>query len=70
MQQKKLQTKWKKQKKHTYKQENVIEGEKKDQEVANAQKIRERALESFAETKKCNKYFFFFYNNIIHKNLK
>ena len=40
----------------TYKQENVIEGEKKDQEVANAQKIHERELESFAETKKRNKY--------------
>ena len=42
--------------KKTYKPENVIEGEKKDQEVANSQKIRERALESFAETKKRNKY--------------
>ena len=39
----------------TYEQENVIEGEKKEQEVANAQEMRERALESFAETKKRNK---------------
>ena len=39
----------------TYEQENVIEGEKKDQEVANAQEMRERALEFFAETKKSNK---------------
>ena len=38
----------------TYEQENVIEGEKKEQEVANAQEMRERALESFAETKKRN----------------
>ena len=39
----------------TYEQENVIQDEKKDQEVANAQEMRERALESFAETKKRNK---------------
>ena len=39
----------------TYKQENVIEGKKKDEELANTQEIRERALESFAETKKLNK---------------
>ena len=39
----------------TYEQENVIEGEKKEQEVANAQEMRERALASFAETKKRNK---------------
>ena len=38
----------------TYEQENVIEGEKKEQEVANVQEMRERALESFAETKKRN----------------
>ena len=38
----------------TYGQENVIEGEKKEQEVANAQEMRERALESFTETKKRN----------------
>ena len=39
----------------TYEQENIIQDEKKDQEVANAQEMRERALESFAETKKRNK---------------
>ena len=39
----------------TQEQENVIQDEKKDQEVANAQEMRERALESFAETKKRNK---------------
>ena len=39
----------------TYEQENVIESEKKEQEVANAQEMRERVLESFAETKKRNK---------------
>ena len=39
----------------TYDQENVTDGEKKDQEIANAQEMRERALESFAETKKFNK---------------
>ena len=35
----------------TYDEENTVEGEKKDQRVPNAQEIRERALESFAETK-------------------
>ena len=39
----------------TYEQENVIESEKKEQEVANAQEMCERVLESFAETKKRNK---------------
>ena len=39
----------------TYDEENTVEGEKKDQRVPNAQEIRERALESFAETKKRNK---------------
>ena len=39
----------------TYEQENVIDGEKKDQEVANAQEMRKWALESFTETKKRNK---------------
>ena len=39
----------------TYKQENVIEGEKKDEEVANTQEMRERALQSFAETERRNK---------------
>ena len=39
----------------TYDQENAIDGEKKDQEIANAQEMRGRALESFAETKKRNK---------------
>ena len=39
----------------TYEQENVIESEKKEQEVTKAQEMLERALESFAETKKRNK---------------
>ena len=39
----------------TQKQENVIECKKKDQDVANAQEMRERMLESFAETQKRNK---------------
>ena len=39
----------------TYEQQNVIESEKKNQDVANAQEMRERALESFTETKKRNK---------------
>ena len=38
----------------TYEQEDAIDGEKKDQEIANAQEMRGRALESFAETKKRN----------------
>ena len=39
----------------TCKQKNEIEGEKKDQGIENAQEMRERALETFAETKKRNK---------------
>ena len=40
----------------TYEQENITEGGKKKQEVTNAQEMRERALESFTETKKHNKH--------------
>ena len=39
----------------TQEQQNVIESEKKNQDVANAQEMRERALEFFTETKKRNK---------------